>query len=165
MANTNRFTGLFRGPIDHKASSVINGISKGTIDMGSVVALETVALTTQLLPNVQQITTQGSPLGYGVVVGGDVDGIYGTGAAATSDENRASNGDGQGVVIVTRGRCPARVGGTSPVLIGSKLTLSATSGVLELAAASDTVIATALNSVAGGDIDIIAVEVNKEGIL
>jgi len=166
MANTNRFTGLFRGPIDHQASSVINSISNGTIDMGSVVALDTTIPSSDILPRVEQITTQGSPLGYGVVVGGDVDGVYGNGAVATDDINRASNAAGQGVVVVTRGRCPARVtGGAGAITTGDKLTMSATSGVLELAASGDTVIATALNDVAGADTDIIAVEVNKEGIL
>lgn len=168
MANTNRFHGLARGPIDHEASSVINSISDGTIDMGSVVILDTTSLSTnnEILPRVEQGTSQGSALGYGVVVGGDVDGVYGDGSAATDDVNRASNAAGQGVVVVTRGRCPARVTGSAgAIAIGAKLTPSATAGVLELASASDNVIAVALNSVLGADTDIIAVEVNKEGVL
>jgi hypothetical protein len=169
MANTNRFKGLFRGPIDHQSSSVINSISNGTIDMGSAVALDSTALTVnnETLPRVEQVAgDQGSFLGYGVVVGGDVDGVYGDGSAATDDEERASNAAGQGVVVVTRGRCPARVtGGAGEILIGSALTLSTTIGLLELASAGDIVIARALNGVLGADTDIIAVEVNKEGIL
>ena len=167
MGNTNNFPGLFRGPIDHKASSVINSISNASIDMGSVVKLdETILLNTDILPRVLEIgASQGSNLAYGVVVGGDVDGIYGDGSASTDDTTRAANASGQGVVVVTRGRCPARVGGASSVAIGDKLTMSATSGVLEVATSGDTVIATSLHVVAGGDIDIIAVEVNKEGVL
>lgn len=168
MVNTNRFTGLFRGPIDNKATSVITSISNGAIDMGSVVKLDTTALTTnnEILPRVEQSTTTGDTLVYGIVVGGDADGVYGDGSTSTDDSTRASTGAGQGVDVVTQGRCLAKVsGGAGPILIGSKLTQSNVTGQLRLAAATHTVIATALNSVLGADTDMIAVDVQREGAI
>ena len=167
MANTNRFQGLARGPIDHKSSSVINQIANGAIDMGSVVAVTTTINSSETLPRVEQITTQGSGLVYGITVGGDADGIYGDGSASTDDSTRAATGALQGVVVVTQGRCLARVSGDGAgvVIIGSALTQSATAGVLELAGASDVVIAFALNDVGASDIDMIAVDVQRVGVL
>jgi len=166
MANTNRFQGLHRGPLDHKSSSVINQIANGSIDMGSVVAVATTIVSSETLPRVLQSTTQGSNLSYGIAVGGDTDGIYGDGSASSDDSTRATNAAGQGVVVVTQGRCPARVsgGGSSVVTIGDPLTQSATTGVLEFATTGDSVIAFALNDVGAGDIDIIMIDVQREGI-
>ena len=166
MANTNRFQGLARGPIDHKSSSVINQVSNGSIDMGSVVAVTTTIQSSETLPRVQQIVTQGSNLSYGIAVGGDTDGIYGNGSASSDDSTRATNAAGQGVVVVTQGRCLARVsgGGFAEVTIGDPLTQSATAGVLEFAGVGDTVIAFALNDVIAADIDMIAVDVQREGV-
>jgi len=164
LANTNRYQGLARGPIDHAASSVINKIANGIIDMGSVVLLISTIVSSELLPRVAQGTTQGSKLAYGIAVGGDADGIYGTGVASTDDTTRASSGAGQGVVIVTQGRCPARVKGGSTLIIGDELTASATDGVLEKATTADVVVAIALNDVADADTDIIAVDVQRGGI-
>lgn len=170
MTNGNRFQGLFRGPIDHESSSVINSISGGTgsdsITMGSVIALITPVASSDILPRVAEITaTPQGKVTYGIAVGGDVDGIYGaTGVAATDNTNKATNAPGQGVVVVTRGRCPARVSGVV-LIVGDKLTQSATAGQLEKAASGDQVIATALFAKVAGEIDIMAVDVNMEGIL
>lgn len=164
MANTNRFKGLARGPIDHKSSSVINQIANGAIDMGSVVAVTTTIVSSETLPRVEEITAQGSGLTYGIAVGGDADGIYGNGSASTDDLTRAATGALQGVVVVTQGRCLARVSGGSGLSIGDPLTQSATAGVLEEAVAADVIIAFALNDVASGDTDMIAVDVQREGI-
>lgn len=166
MANTNRFQGLARGPIDHKSSSVINQVSNASIDMGSVVTLESSITSGETLP---RVNTQGSSAGaatYGIAVGGDTDGIYGDGAASSDDSTRATNAAGQGIVIVTQGRCLARVlGGTAgtAVIINTPLTQSATSGVLKAAVATEEVIARALNIVANTDVDMIAVDVQREG--
>ena len=169
----NRLPGLARGPIDHQASSVINVIANGTIDMGSAVALDQTPLATnnEILPRVEQITTQGSGLAYGVAVGGDADGIYGDGTLASDDTTKATTGAGQGVVVVTRGRCLARVvgsnsGGNQVVAVGDPLTLDDLTGggVLQVAIAGDIVIARALVTVASAALDMIPVEVNKEGI-
>ena len=112
------------------------------------------------------IVDQGSNLIYGIAVGGDADGIYGNGSASTDDSTRAATGALQGVVVVTQGKCLARVSGdgTSVVTIGDSLTQSATAGVLEEAVAADVVLAFALNDVASGDTDMIAVDVQREGI-
>lgn len=163
MANTNRFPGLARGPIDHQSSSVINLISTGTIVMGDVVELETTALTTEILPTVSAGVGLGGANVYGIAVGGDVDGIYGDGSTGTV-LNQATNGDGQGVVVVTQGRCLARVTGAvgGVVAIGDELVMSSGAGVLQKhTAAGQTVIAIALNDVLAVDTDIIAVDVQR----
>jgi len=155
---TDLFVGLARGPIDHEASSVINSIANESIDMGASVTL-IAAPTTELLPRVEVADAQGE-LTYGIVVGGDVDGIYGDGAASTDDTTRAANTAGQGVVVVTQGRCKAKVSGT--IAIGDPLTASAAGG-LEPAAAADEVIAIALQVSTGTD--MAAVDVQRQGIL
>jgi len=165
MANTNKFQGLARGPIDHQSSSVINIIASGTIDMGSVVELGATVLATDILPRVSEGVGLGGFNVYGIAVGGDVDGIFGDGTQSTDDTTRASNAAGQGIVVVTQGRCPARVGGATggAVVVGDKLTMSAVAGVLQkVSAAGQTVIAIALNAVAAGDTDVIAVDVQRE---
>ncbi len=167
MANTDRFVGLHRGAIDNEASSLINQVSSGSIDMGAVVAVATTIVSSETLPRVGQITSQGSNLSYGIAVGGDTDGIYGDGSASSDDSTRASNAAGQGVVVLTQGRAKARVSGdgSSVVTIGDPLTQSATTGVLEFATTGDNVIAFALNDVGAGDIDMIAVDVQRDGIV
>lgn len=160
---TNLFSGLARGPIDHEASSVINAIANEQIDMGNTVKL-VAPPSLEILPRVENGDTQGEAL-YGVVVGGDADGIFGTGAASTDDTTRATltgaSISESSVVVVTQGRALARVTGT--IAIGDKLTQSATVGVLEVASASDEIIAVALQDSTGSD--IAAVDIQREGIL
>ena len=86
---TDLFVGLHRGPIDHEASSVINAVANGSIDMGGSVTLAATPAT-ELLPRVEVADAQGE-LAYGIAVGGDVDGTYGDGAASTDDTTRAVN--------------------------------------------------------------------------
>ena len=161
---TNFYLGLVRGPIDYQSSSVINVIANEAIEMGSAVKLAT-APAAELLPRVDQSDTQGEAT-YGIAVGGDTDGIYSTtGAASTTDATRAAASAGQGVVVVTQGRCLARVDGSTagPILLGSKLSISGTVvGVLELAVATEEVVAVALQPSAGVT-DISAVDVQREG--
>ena len=161
---TNQYPGLARGPIDHEASSVINVVANGAISMGDAVDLVTPP-TSELLPRVQTSDAIQGDVTYGVAVGGDTDGIYGDGTAATDDSTSATNGAGLGVVVVTQGRCLARVDGSTggAILIGSKLTQSATAGVLELAATGDEVLAVALQP-STGVADIIAVDIQRGGI-
>ena len=160
---TNLFPGLARGPIDHEASSVINAIANEQLDMGNTVKL-VAAPTSELLPRVENGDTQGEQL-YGTIAGGDADGIYGDGAASTDDSTRATLTGAEvgksAVVVVTQGRTLARVTGT--IAIGDKLTQSATVGVLEVALASDDVIAVALQASTGSD--IAAVDIQREGVL
>ena len=163
MANTNQFPGLARGPIDHNASAVINVIANEAITMGSAVALVTTIPTDEILPRVDE-TDAALDVTYGIVVGGDTDGIYGDGTAATDDSTRAAASAGQGVVVVTQGRCLARVLGASTLVVGDQLTPTATAGVLtKIAPGTGLVVARALQSVTDADTDIIAVDVQREG--
>ena len=161
---TNFFQGLARGPIDHEASSVINVIANGAIEMGSSVKLVSPIVAAEILPRVEE-TTGAADVTYGIAVGGDTDGIYSTtGAASGDDSTRATASAGQGVVVVTQGRCLARVTNATAVAIGDPLSASATAGVLELAdAITDVIIARALQ-IPTGTTDIIAVDVQREGL-
>ena len=160
---TNQFQGLARGPIDHNASSVINVIANEAITMGSAVALVTTIPTAEILPRVDE-TDATTDVTYGIVVGGDTDGIYGDGSAATSDSTRAAASAGEAVVVVTQGRCLARVLGASTLVVGDQLTPTATAGVLtKIAPGTGLVIARALQPVADAATDIIAVDVQREG--
>ena len=184
----NQFLGLARGPIDHESSSVINVIANGEITMGSAVLLDTTIETAELLPRVEELSgtaaikVLGQPT-YGIAVGGDTDGIYGDGTTSTTDATRATAGAGEGVVVVTQGRCLARVAGlknltgtTAPsdeaISVGDSLVASESAsetGSVLLALANTTstatqfVIARALQSVDAGATDIIAVDIQREG--
>jgi len=161
---TNFYLGLARGPIDHQSSSVINSIANEAIEMGSVVTLVTPIVSGELLPRVEE-GDAAADVGYGIAVGGDTDGIYSTTGAASGDASTlATESAGQGIVVVTQGRCLARVTNADAIAIGDPLSPSATAGVLELAnAATDQIIARALQ-VPTGTTDIIAVDVQREGL-
>lgn len=157
---TNFYPGLARGPIDHEASSVINSIANESLDMGATVVLIDPP-TTELLPRVENGDAI-TELGYGIVVGGDVDGIYGDGSASSDDTTRAANAAGQGVVVVTQGRCLAKVTGDIPT--GTRLAVS-TTGTLQIAIATQSTIAVSLQDTGGVGDHIIAVDVQREGIV
>lgn len=157
---TNFYQGLARGPIDHQSSSVINVNSNDIIDMGASVLL-VAAPATELLPRVEP-TTVITQVGYGIAVGGDVDGVYGDGSASADDSTRASNSAGQGVVVVTQGRCPAKV--TGDISINDNLAVS-TTGTLQVAVSTQEIIAIALQATGGVGDHIIAVDVQREGVL
>ncbi len=162
---TNFFLGLARGPIDHEASSVINVIADGAIEMGSAVKLVSPIPGAELLPRVEE-TAAAADRSYGIAVGGDTDGIYSTtGAPSGDDSTLATNAAGQAVVVVTQGRALARVTNAAAIIIGDPLSASATAGVLELAdAVTDNIIAIALQAPTGTT-DIIAVDIQREGLL
>ena len=172
---TNQFQGLARGPIDHNASSVINAIADDAITMGSALILDTTIEDAEILPRVKESVVAVDQVIYGIAVGGDTDGIYGDGSDATNDLTRATASAGQGVVVVTQGRCLARVngfnlGGAQAILVGDPLVSSDDTnreGVLYRgtdANATEFVVARALQPVASGELDIIAVDVQREGI-
>jgi len=154
---TNFYPGLARGPIDHESSSVVNVIANETIDMGAAVVL-IAPPTTELLARVEN-GDAATEFCYGIVVGGDLDGIYGTGAASTDDTTRAGNAT-DAVVVCTQGRCLAKV--TGDVLPGAKLAVSAT-GTLQAAVTTQTVVALALQDSGGAGDHIIAVDVQRGG--
>ena len=158
----NNYKGLHRGPIDHEASSVINVIASEAISMGDAVRLNGTIPSTELLPQVDVSDVANEQL-YGIAVGGDTDGIYGDGSVATDDTTRATNALGQAVVVVTQGRCPARVTGT--IAVGDKLVAEGTTGLLTvpaIPAEADRVIAIALQVNTTG-VGIIAVDVQRQG--
>jgi len=165
---TNQFPGLARGPIDHEASSVINVVADDVIDMGSAVILNPTIPSTELLPRVNESGTPDiADVIYGVAVGGDTDGIYGDGSGGNGAPNQATSAAGEGVVVVTQGRCLARVTAVdTDILIGGKLTASgAVSGVLTNAVLTGSIIATALQPVVTGETDMIAVDIQREGVV
>lgn len=154
---TNLFPGLARGPLDHEASSVINTITNEAITMGDLVQLDVSGPpSNEILPRIEVADGGQGLVAYGIAVGGDADGIYGTGAAAAADVNRAALAAGEAVVVVTQGRCPARVSGT--IAIGDELTQDATAGTLEKALTGDIVIAVALQASTGTDIAVVDVQ-------
>ena len=161
---TNFYQGLARGPIDHNASSVINGIANDAIEMGSAVKLLSSISPSELLPRVLETALE-ADVPYGIVVGGDNDGIYSTTGAPIDDTTKATTSAKQGVVIVTQGRCLARVDGNADaIVIGSPLAASATAGILVLGdAATQIIVARALQPSTGAT-DIIAVDVQREGL-
>lgn len=162
---TNFYLGLARGPIDHQSSSVINVIANGPIDMGSAVELVLAVPPTELLARVKESDAGAitDPI-YGIAVGGDTDGIYGDGTASSDDSTKATAGAGQGVVVVTQGRCLARVNGDIPV--GTRLGSSSTDpGVLITAISTSPVIAIALQDTLASGEHIIAVDVQRAEVL
>ncbi len=171
---TNQYSGLWRGPIDHNASSVINAIvGSGVIIMGNLVQLSAPLTNNELLPTVIESsgTTPGDDNGYGIVVGGDFDGIYGDGVKGNETSENFAGGFGQGVVVVTQGRCLAQVkgssdGGAVQIEIGDPLRECDDAGVLDKATLSgEHVIARALQVVPSGSEDIIAIDFQREGAI
>lgn len=157
----NKYPGLARGPIDHEGSTVINIIAnEANMEMGGAVKLAAPPAT-ELLPRADKGDTLGED-GYGIIVGGDNDGIYGDGGASPADNTtKASLLAGDTIVVCTRGRCLARI--SEATTLGAKLGLDA-SGDLALAdAAGNGILATALQAGSAGD--IIAVDVQREGDL
>lgn len=157
---TNFYHGLFRGPIEHEASSIINSIANEAIDMGAAVVL-IAPPANELLPRMENADAV-TEIGYGIAIGGDADGIYGDGSASTDDTTRAAAAAGAGVVICTQGRCLAKV--TGDVVEGAKLAVSAT-GTLQAAVATQYILATALQDSGGVGDHIIAVDVQREGLV
>lgn len=173
---TNFYLGLARGPIDHNASSVINSISNLKIEMGSAVKLLTTIGSAELLPRVLEVTAN-DEVAYGVVVGGDFDGVYGDGSLDTGTPltTVAAAIPGKGVVVVTQGRCLARVRTTNRANAGTQIAIDTplvagnpTTGtvgqLIPASNAAETVIARALQPVTTTNTsDIIAVDVQREG--
>jgi len=156
---TNLYPGLARGPIDHSSSSVINIIANEVdMEMGGTVKLAAPPAT-EILPRADKVDTAGEA-SYGIIVGGDNDGIYGDGGVSPADNTtKASRLVGDGLVVVTQGRCLARI--SENATLGAALGADGT-GDLQLAdAASDKILAIALQAGSAGD--IIAVDVQREG--
>lgn len=160
---TNLYPGLARGTIGPRdANTVLNMIANETdIEMGSIVKGDLTVETTELLPRADKNDNSGEIV-YGIVAGGDNDGIYGDGATTpTDDTTKATLAVGDALEVVTQGRCLARI--SEATTVGAPLSAdgNAVSG-LELAdTVGDMIIARALQI--GADGDIIAVDVQREG--
>ncbi len=155
----NLYQGLARGPIDHISSSLINIVAnEADMKMGGAVKL-VAPPSTELLPRADKVDAI-TDIGYGIIVGGDNDGIYGTGGASPADDTtKASLLAGDAIVICTQGRCLARLFETCT--LGAALSPSA-GGDLQLAdTATHNILAIALQAGSAGD--IIAVDVQREG--
>lgn len=168
---TNQFLGLHTGPVDHQSTSVINAIANNKIQMGATVLIDQNLSPTDILPRVRGTTSSltGTPLVYGIAVGGDADGIYNDGAISTDDTTQATLEQLQAIKVVTQGRCPALIkgftGAVTPAQINIGDPLTHNQGRLQLAASGDTVIARALHPVSPSAVDVIAVDVKREGPL
>lgn len=166
---TNQYPGLAQGPIDHNASSIVNLIcGDSQLLVGEVVRIlpdgtgEGFTPPDELLPRVGIVQDENDPI-FGVIVGGDFDGIYRDGEITIGLESgiiAAFLGDG--VRVCLQGRCLAIADGSLGTFqIGDAL--SASNGVMKIAIPTDNVIAKALQS-SSTDNNIIAVDVQREGV-
>ncbi len=144
----NRFLGLWEGPVDLKASSVINvTYEKGnTFPNGNddVVIGDAVYLVSppsnELLARIDWIfDASQAELFYGIAVAGDKGGIYpikGTGFSAVSGvpgNTVITSKSGDGVRVCIQGRCIARIAPTNDINIGDELKVNADTSSLEFA--------------------------------
>lgn len=159
----NKFLGLWEGPVDHDASSVINAIYEkvNTSATGDDVIIGDALYLVpppqnELLPRVDWIANASQALlFYGIAVGGDKGGIYpikGNGfAVAGSGQGKIiptllTTKSGDGLRVCTQGRCIARITPRTDINVGDKLTIDPNSSALELATSTDKVVAVALFS-------------------
>ena len=166
----NKYLGLARGPIDNNASTIVNAIcgdeNLAIGDNVRILPLGTGTGFTQsddLLPRVGKVDEFGGG-GYGVVVGGDFEGVYSDGVIDTAD---LSSGIivsffGDGVTLCIQGRCLALANGalTNPIEIGDTLTPSPTG--LADGLNGNQIFARALESTSVAN-SIIPVDIQREG--
>jgi len=172
-AQPNQFTGLWNGPIDKNASSVINAIYAPvdpTIQLfiGSPVNLIAPTDNT-ILPNVDLLNeTIDIEKFYGIAVAGDKDGIYpNSGSGFFPGSLIAEIGDG--VRVCTQGRCVARLRTLNfSINIGDPLTpVGNDSDSLEPAESGDFVVARSLVELPQADPSLVMgpVDIQREGSL
>ncbi len=160
---TNKFLGLARGAFPRDQVTVINAIAAAAIFNGDAVELSAPG-TDELRPRVTP-TTGVTDETYGIVVGGDADGVYSDDGTRASPDNSAATAAGQTVEVCTQGRCLANVDGSgTPIALGDDLGASVGSGILLSPVATNRVIARALQTSSAAN-DIILVDVQREGIL
>lgn len=154
-----KYLGLFSGRA--KTSAIVeNKIADEACSMGDPV-IEVAAASGEREPRVEPNNTQGAKA-LGIVVDGDQKNPFVDGARGT-DELAANTGEN--VAVCTHGPCLARVDGSgTSIAVGDDLTLEASDGYLEKAAAGDEVLAIAQQASTADD-DIILVHVGKQGVL
>ncbi len=169
---SNEYLGLAQGPIEHESSSIVNAVcGDASLKIGDVVRLlpkgTGVGFTQDddLLPRVGIVDSFGAD-SYGIVVGGDVEGVYSNGVI-NLDSNNLALGIivaffGESVRVCTQGRCLALADGTltGSINVGDALTTSTVG--LANALDDNKIMARALQSTAKAN-GIIAVDVKTEG--
>ena len=167
----NLFEGLWEGPIDNKASSIINAIADSPILIGE--SLEFVAPPAgEILPRVNNIRSIGRNILYGIGIGGDAGGTYpisAIGFGTGFDFSAIIAFGGQAVRVCTQGRCIARVKTqTNAINAGDLLTPNPTSELI-LATPGRPFVARALQSIPQiitlGAFQYMAVDIHREGKL
>lgn len=166
----NLFEGLSTGPIDHRASQTINAIADRIIIIGDAVKVVEFP-SDEILPRVHYDGSLEDAFSFiGIAVSGDQRGFYPP-TRQTQSPNLLPQiiaDTGEGVVVVTQGRCIARITTfTAAINVGDQLT-SNESGELILATSGRPVLARALQSIpqiaVSGSVQWMAVDVSREGI-
>ncbi len=178
----NAYPGLAEGPIDNKASSVVNAVFNPNSPFALPIGFPVKILlppASQLLPVVDFIFNVSDALRfYGIPVAGDRGGIYpraGSGFANPDDtfatpDNPIIASPGDGVRVCTQGRCVAQVGTiASEINVGDPLTVIIGQLALGVAISGDNVVARALQFVAQKAVpeeeSYAVVDIQREGIL
>ncbi len=129
------------------------------VEMGAPIKGDLTVETTELLPRADKTDTAGEIV-YGIVTGGDNDGIYGDGGASPADDTtKATTTIGQALVVCTQGRCLARI--AEATTVGAPLSSDGTDALVLADGVGVMILARALQIGAAGD--IIAVDVQREG--
>jgi len=148
---SNNYLLLSQGALG-ESGSIINAVcGDSSLLIGETVRLlpvgtgEGFTQPNDLLPRVGGVEGTAS---YGIIVGGDFEGVYSEGEIKFDSNNLAqeliASFFGDGVRVCTQGRCLAFADGTSIINIGDRLT-SSTNGLVK-ASVTDRVIAIALQS-------------------
>ncbi len=167
---SNKYLILSQGPINNKASSIVNAVcGDSSLLIGDTVRLlpsgtgEGFTQADDILPRVGIVDVLGIQ-GYGVVVGGDFEGVYSDGVLNLNSNNLAlgvvASFFGDGVRICTQGRCLALTDGTTSINIGDNLTSSPNGLVIPII--GNRIIAIALQSASDVN-NIIAVNIQRQG--
>jgi len=178
----NNYLGLWNGPVDHEASSVINAVARMVSDteisIGDALYIREPE-DGELLPAVNWINNPSQAARfYGIAVGGDLDGTYGEVGEEVNKDSDA-NVDivartGDGVRVCTQGRCIARVrtegAAFEAIAIGDLLTpvvgANSEANMVKALQMNDNIVARALQPAAKdvgfNTVQYIAVDVQRE---
>ena len=177
VTGVNKFFGLWAGPIDNNASSVINAIwdTQGTqrAVIGDSVIIK-LSPSTELLPQIFFTSTFTVDQFYGIIIGGDRKGEYpinGQTLTFLVTDKTTVGLPGDTVRVCTQGRCIARTNILPTAInVGDPLTPANQAGELRKATTSgDNVIARALQPLAINNNSLIfnflAIDIKREGKL
>jgi len=171
---TNEYEGLAQDSIDHIASSIINAVcGDSSLLIGDVVKLLPAGTGTgftqpeDVLPRIG-IVDDLLDDAYGVVVGGDLEGIYSDGIDIA--DGLVVSFFGGGVRVCTQGRCVARIfPETNSINVGDPLIINPTNTSLQVAIPGLGIIARALQSLSQNfsvdDVTFAAIDIQREAAL